>query len=83
MEPRGGQSAVDDRGRHRRGGDGFAGAAGVLRAKVAMDEEPGRFDIELFADVFADLDQVVSALAARAAAFRREVLCVQSANLGR
>ena len=49
-----------------RGGDGFAAAAGVLRADVTMDEETGRFDVELLADVFADLNQIVSALAASA-----------------
>jgi hypothetical protein len=31
-----------------------------------MDEEAGGLDIQLFADVFADLDQVVAALPAGA-----------------
>jgi hypothetical protein len=31
-----------------------------------MDEETGRFDVELFADVFADLDQITAAVAAGA-----------------
>ena len=63
MQARCGQSAVDDRCRHWRGGDGFTGAAGILRADVTMDEETRRFDVELFADVFSDLDQIAPALA--------------------
>ena len=66
MKPWGSQSAVDDRGRHRRGGDGFAAAAGILRADVANHKEAGRFNVELFADVLADLDQIRLALPAGA-----------------
>jgi hypothetical protein len=32
-----GQAAVDDGGRHRRGGDGLALLAGILRADVAVE----------------------------------------------
>ena len=49
----------DGRRSHR-----FAGPAGVLRADVAVNEESGGFDVELFADVFTDLDQVLAALPA-------------------
>ena len=50
------------RDRDRRGTDYFAGPAGVLRTNVAMDEETGGFDIELFADVFTDFDEILAAL---------------------
>jgi hypothetical protein len=43
---------------------GLAGTAGILRADVAVNKEPGGFDVELFADVFTDLDQVLAALPA-------------------
>lgn len=57
MQTRRGQAAVYDGGGHRGGGDGFAIAAGVLRADMAMDEETRRFHVELLADVLANLDQ--------------------------
>ena len=56
-------ATIDDRRRNRRGRDRLAGTAGVLRADMAMDEEPGGLDIQLFADVLADLDQIRAALA--------------------
>ena len=49
-------------GRNRRGGDGFAVTASILRTDVTVDKELGGLDIELFSDVFADLDQVLAAL---------------------
>jgi hypothetical protein len=66
QQPGGGQAAVDDRGGNRGGGDGLAGPAGVLRTDVAVHEEFGRVDVELFADVLADLHQVLATLAAGA-----------------
>jgi hypothetical protein len=57
---------MNERRRDRRGGDGFAGFASVLRANMPMNEEPGRFDVQLFSDVLADLDQVLTALPALA-----------------
>lgn len=62
-----GETAVDDRGGHRRGSDGLAGAAGVLRADVADDGETGGFDVQLFADILADLDEVLATWATGAA----------------
>lgn len=59
----GGQAAVDDRGGHRGSGDRFAGAAGVLRTDVADDPELGGDDVQLFADLFADQDPFLTALA--------------------
>ncbi len=61
-----GQTAIDDGRRDRRRGDRLAGTAGILRANVAMHKEARRFAIELFAHVFADLDQIMTALAAGA-----------------
>lgn len=49
-----GHAAVDDGGRNRRSRDGFTVAASILRTDVAVDKELGRFDIQLFGDVFAD-----------------------------
>jgi hypothetical protein len=66
MQARRGQPPVDDGRRHRRGGDGFAGTAGILRTNMAMDEETGRFDVQLLADVFTDLDQRTATVAAGA-----------------
>ena len=60
MQARGGQSAVDDRGRHPPRGL----PSGVLRADETMNEETGRFNGELFSDVFADRNQIVPALSA-------------------
>ena len=57
-----GHATVDDSGRNRRGGDGFAVTASILRTDVTVDKELGGLDIELFSDVFADLDQVLAAL---------------------
>ena len=64
----GGHAAVDDGGRGRRGDDGFAGAAGVLRVDVAVDGELGGLDIQLLGDILADLDQVGAAAAPALAA---------------
>jgi hypothetical protein len=33
---------------------------------MPVDKEPGRLDVQLFSDVFADLDQVLTALSALA-----------------
>jgi hypothetical protein len=62
QQSRGGHTAIDDGGWNRRRTDRFAGTAGILRTDVAMDEEAGRLDIELFADVFTDLDEILAAL---------------------
>jgi hypothetical protein len=62
----GGHAAVDDGRRDRRGRHRLARTARVLRADVAMHEEARRLDIELLADVLADLDQVGAAPAALA-----------------
>ena len=45
---------------------GFASPAGVLRADVAVHEEFGGFDVELFGDVFADFYQIAATLFALA-----------------
>ena len=58
--------AIDDGRRNRRRRDGLAGFTGVLRADMPVDEEPGRLDVQLFGDIFADLDQVLTALPALA-----------------
>ena len=52
IQAHGGPTALDDGGRNRRGRHRLAGTAGVLRADVAMNEEAGRLDIEVFAGVF-------------------------------
>jgi len=57
------QTTIDDGSRHRRGDDGLAGAAGILRTNMAMDKETGRLNVKLFADVFTDLDQIVATFA--------------------
>ena len=67
----GSHAAVDDGGRDRRGDDGLAGAAGVLRVDVAVDGELGGLDVQLLGDVLADLDQIDAAAAPAAAALRR------------
>jgi superfamily II DNA or RNA helicase len=56
-------AAVDHRRRNRRRTDGLAGAAGILWADVAMDEEARRFDVELLADILANQRQCLAALA--------------------
>ena len=61
-----GQATIDDPGRDRCGADGFAGPAGILRTNVTMDEETGRFDVQLLADVFTDLEQCMTTVTARA-----------------
>lgn len=66
MQPRGSQAAVDERGRHRASRDGLAVAAGILGTNVAMDEEAGRLDVQLLADVLPDLYQVGTAFSTRA-----------------
>ena len=53
-----GQRAVNHRRGDRCRRDGFALAAGILRADMADHEEARWFDIQLLADIFADLDQV-------------------------
>ena len=60
-----GKPAVNDGRRHRGGLDGLAGAAGILRPDVADDEEAGRLDIQLLADILTDLDQLALAVIAR------------------
>jgi hypothetical protein len=62
-------AAVDDGRGDRRGDDGFAGAAGVLRVDVAVDGELGGLDIQLLGDVLADLDQIDAAAAPALAGF--------------
>ncbi len=64
MQAGSGQSTIDERGGDRGRADGFAVTAGILRANMAMNEEAGRLDIQLLADVFADLDQIAPALSA-------------------
>ena len=59
-------AAIDDGGRYRFCDDGFAAPAGVLWADVAVQEEFGGFDVELFSDVFADFGQHTAALLALA-----------------
>jgi hypothetical protein len=54
-------AAIDHRRRDRGRAHGLAGAAGILRANVAMDEEARRFDVELLADVLADQRQCLAA----------------------
>jgi hypothetical protein len=66
QQPRCSQAAVNDCSRDRGGRNGVAGAAGVLRANVAEDEEFGGLDVELLADILADHHQVFAALAAGA-----------------
>ena len=58
--------AIDHGGRDRCRRHRLAGPAGVLRTDVAMHEEAGGFDVQLFADVFANLDEVLAALPAGA-----------------
>lgn len=55
---------MNDSRRDRRGGDGFAGFTGILRADRAVDKEPGRLDVQWFSDVFANLDQGLTTLPA-------------------
>ena len=40
--------------------------ASILWTDMTMDRELGRFDIQLFGDVFPDLDQILAALTASA-----------------
>lgn len=54
----GGQAAIDDDGRERCRRHCLATTARVLRANMAVHEEACRPNVELFADVLADLDQV-------------------------
>ncbi len=61
-----GHAAIDHCRWDRRRGHCGAGVAGILRADVAMDEEFGWLDIQLFADVFPDEDQGVATFAAGA-----------------
>ena len=63
METWSSQTAINNGSRHRCGDDGLAGAAGILRTNMAMDKETGRLNVELFADVFTDLDQIVATFA--------------------
>ena len=57
-------ATVDDGLGNRRGGDGFTVAASILRTDMAVDKEPGGFDIQLFGNIFANFDQVLAALSA-------------------
>ena len=57
-------AAADDGGRHRLRNHGFACPAGILRADMAVYEEPGRFHIELLSDVFTDFYQITATLLA-------------------
>lgn len=50
-------AAVYRGGWNRCGSDGHAAPTSILRADVAADEELGRFDIQLFGDILANLDQ--------------------------
>jgi hypothetical protein len=59
-------TAIYHGGRNRCGSDGHTTSTGILRVDVAVDEELGRFDIQLFGDVFANLDQFPATLAAGA-----------------
>ena len=65
-QARGGQAAINDGWRDRRGRHRLAWTAGVLRTDMAMHEEARRLHVQLLADVFADLDQVGAALTALA-----------------
>ena len=62
----GGHAAIDDGRRDHSGRHCLGRTAGVLRTDVAVHEEARRFHVQLFADVFADLDQLGAALAALA-----------------
>ena len=64
-----GQATVDDGGRHRGRHDRRAVLAGILGADVPVHGEFGRLDVELLADVLADLDQRAAVLTT-AAGFR-------------
>lgn len=44
----------------RRRAHAFAGAAGILRADVAVHQEARRLDVELLADVFPDQYQALA-----------------------
>ena len=66
QKPRGGHAAFDQRRGDRRRSDRFAMMAGVLRTDMTVDREPGRFDIQLFGDVFANLHQSLATLTASA-----------------
>jgi hypothetical protein len=48
--------------RNRCGGNGHAAPTSILRADLAVDEELGRFNIQLFGDVFANLGQFPATL---------------------
>ena len=52
---------MNHRGWDRLGRDGFARAASILGADMTMDEELRWLHIELFADIFTDLDQIGTA----------------------
>ena len=66
QKTRGGHAAFDQRRGCGRRRDRFAMTAGVLRTDMTVDREPGRFDIQLFGDVFANLHQSLATLTARA-----------------
>ena len=74
-------AAVNDRRRHRCCDDRLAGAASVLRTNVAMYEEAHRLHVELFADVFTDLDQALAAC--RALAQLRLMAVLDARKFGR
>jgi hypothetical protein len=59
-------AAVYHGGRDWCGSDGHAASARILWTDMAMDEELGRFNVQLLGDVFANLDQLPAALAAGA-----------------
>ncbi len=71
--------AVDHGGwdRHRR--YRLTGTTGILRADVTMNEEAGRFDIQLLTDVLTNLDQLAAASAAGAG--RRFVMMLDARQM--
>lgn len=59
-------TAVDHCGWYGFRRDGFATPAGILWADVAVHEEFGGFDVQLFGDIFTDFYQIAAALFALA-----------------
>jgi hypothetical protein len=49
-------ATINDRRGNGGGRHGFTLSASILGANVTMDEEPGRFDIQLLSHIFADFD---------------------------
>ena len=65
VQPHGGDAAVDGprpprhRRWNRRGRYRLAGTTGVLGTNVTVDKETRRFDVELFAHIFTNFDQII------------------------